>query len=236
MERADGRRPGEIRIVRCERGLLSRADGSAQWTQGGTSCLASVAGPTQAPTSAKEDAERATLEVVFKPRAGLVGSTEKQYEALIRRSCEAVILAALHPRTLIQVVVQVVSDDGGVLACALNAACAALVDAAVPLRTLCAAVSMAQEAGPEGQLLLDPSAAEAAAAAAVGTFAYLPLLHSVSEEVSAAGDSISGGDLQLLTSLTRGRLTSDQLLDMVEAGRQGADRLAAFMQQAARQV
>ena len=35
------------------------------------------------------------------------GALERQYEALIRRACEAVIVAALHPRALIQVVVQV---------------------------------------------------------------------------------------------------------------------------------
>lgn len=231
MDRADGRTAGQIRTLKCERGLLSRADGSAQWTLGGTSCLASVTGPLQNYASSKEDAEKATVEVIFRPRSGMAGTREKQYEALIRRTLEAVIVAALHPRAVIQVVVQVVSDDGGVLACAINAACTALVDAAVPLRTLCSAVSAAQSPGPDGGLLLDPSAAEEGEAAAVGTFAYLPLIGS-----SGGGDGGGGGgEVQLLTSVTRGRLTSDQLLDMVEAGKQGADRLAAFMQQAARQ-
>ncbi|PRW61249.1 exosome complex exonuclease RRP46-like protein [Chlorella sorokiniana] len=227
MERTDGRSAGQIRTVRCERGLLTRADGSAQWTQGGTCCLASVTGPTQCYASSKEDAERATVDVVFRPRSGLAGALERQYEALIRRACEAVIVAALHPRALIQVVLQVVSDDGGVLACALNAACAALLDAAVPLRTLCAAVSAAHTED-EGGLLLDPTAAEEAAAAATGTFAFLPLL--------AGGGDSKGDELQLLSSQTRGRLTTDQLLDMIEAAKQGADRLAAFMQQSARQA
>ena len=281
------------RTLKCERGLLTRADGSAQWTVGGTSCLASVTGPTQSMASSKEDAERATVDVIFKPRTGMAGryqssavqciailrwltgfcatcvavqpascerhfcrlrstnaaclsllicagTRERQFEALIRRTCEAIIVTALHPRALIHVVVQVVSDDGGVLACALNAACAALVDAAVPLRTLFAAVSTAQQApgaDGEGGLLLDPSAAEEAAAGAVGTFAYLPLVGGDSGSGQAGGTSSSGGDggqLQLLTSLTRGRLTSDQLLDMIEGGKQGADRLAAFMQQTAR--
>lgn len=177
------------------------------------------------------------------------GTRERQYEALIRRTCEAIIVAALHPRALIQVVVQVVSDDGSLLACAMNAACAALVDAAVPLRTLFAAVSAAQlaegsgggEGGSGGVLLLDPSAGEEAAAVAVGTFAYLPLVDGSGEAAGNASSSSTGsgsgdrgGQLQLLTSLTRGRLTSDQLLDMVEGGKQGADRLAAFMQHTAR--
>lgn len=126
---------------------------------------------------------------------------------------------------------QVVSDDGGVLACALNAAYAALADAAVPLRMPCAAVSAAQAAGAQGGLLLlDPSAAEEAASASVGTFAYLPLLSNGSKP---AGSSTVGGDVQLLMSSTRGRLNSGQLLDMVEAGRQAATRLLAFTHQAA---
>ncbi len=119
------------------------------------------------------------------------------------------------------------------LACALNAACAALLDAAVPLRTLCAAVSAAQAEG-DGGLLLDPTAAEEATAAATATFAFLPLLAS-SGGGGEDGTGSSDG-LQLLTSQTRGRLSTDQLLDMMEAAKQGADRLAAFMQQSARQA
>ncbi len=52
--------------------LLERADGSASWSQDGTSVLAAVHGPRQA-QARKEDAERATIEVVFKPRNGLAG-------------------------------------------------------------------------------------------------------------------------------------------------------------------
>lgn len=41
------------------------------------------------------------------------GAREKQFEALIRRSLEAVVVAALHPRALIQVVVQVGGQQQG---------------------------------------------------------------------------------------------------------------------------
>ncbi len=46
----------------------------------------------------------------------------------------AVFLAALHPRTLVQVILQVENDNGALLACALNAACAALMDAGIPMK------------------------------------------------------------------------------------------------------
>ena len=42
------------------------------------------------------------------------GVAEKSRERLIRNTCEAVVLGALHPRTSITVVLQVVSDAGSV--------------------------------------------------------------------------------------------------------------------------
>jgi len=61
---------------------------------------------------------------------------ERQYEHTIRKTVEGVLQAAQHPRTVVSITLQVVSDDGALLACALNAACAALVDAAVPMTSI----------------------------------------------------------------------------------------------------
>lgn len=58
---------------------------------------------------------------------------ERQYEQTIRGTVEGVIQAAQNPRTAVSITLQIMSDDGALLACALNAACAALVDAAVPM-------------------------------------------------------------------------------------------------------
>lgn len=51
---------------------MERADGSAKWVQDGTAVLAAVHGPTQA-GARKEDAERAIIQVLFKPRNGIPG-------------------------------------------------------------------------------------------------------------------------------------------------------------------
>lgn len=58
---------------------------------------------------------------------------ERQYEQTVRGTVEGVIQAAQNPRTAVSITLQVMADDGSLLACALNAACAALVDAAVPM-------------------------------------------------------------------------------------------------------
>ena len=45
--RLDGRRPGEVRRVRCSLGVLARADGSAMYEQGNTRVMAAVYGPRE---------------------------------------------------------------------------------------------------------------------------------------------------------------------------------------------
>jgi exosome complex component RRP46 len=55
-----------------ERAVLEATDGSAKWVQEGSAVLAAVHGPTQA-GARREDAERALLQVLFKPRNGTPG-------------------------------------------------------------------------------------------------------------------------------------------------------------------
>ena len=52
--------------------MLVRADGSAKWVQGESSVIAAVYGPRQT-LSHREDAEKATVSVAYKPRSGLAG-------------------------------------------------------------------------------------------------------------------------------------------------------------------
>ncbi|XP_074163010.1 exosome complex component RRP46 isoform X4 [Sminthopsis crassicaudata] len=99
----------------------------------------------------------------------LQGVAEKSRERLIRNTCEAVVLGTLHPRTSITIALQIVSDAGSLLACCLNAACLALVDAGVPMRALFCGVTCALD--PDGALILDPTAKQEKEARAILTFA-----------------------------------------------------------------
>nr|XP_042717001.1 exosome complex component RRP46 [Chrysemys picta bellii] len=81
--------------------------------KGDTSVLAGLYGPAEVKVS-KELYDKATVEVLLKPKVGLPGVFEKNREQLIRKTCEAVILGALHPRTSISIVLQVISDAGAV--------------------------------------------------------------------------------------------------------------------------
>ena len=93
-------------------------------------------------------------------KSGSAGPRERHYETVIRGILRRSIVVAQHPRTCIQVVLQVCREGGSELAAALNAAVAALMDACVPLHTLLAATCIA--ATPEGELLVDPSSQEQA--------------------------------------------------------------------------
>uniref|UniRef100_A0A8C4PIU5 Exosome component 5 n=1 Tax=Equus asinus TaxID=9793 RepID=A0A8C4PIU5_EQUAS len=133
----------------------------------------------------------------------LQGVAEKSREWLIRNTCEAVVLGTLHPRTSITVVLQVISDAGSLLACCLNAACMALVDAGVPMRALFCGVTCALDS--DGTLMLDPTAKQEKEARAVLTFAL---------------DSV---ERKLLMSTTKG-LYSDAELQQCLAAAQAASQ------------
>lgn len=45
--RLDGRRPEELRAIKCKLGIFNKADGSAYFEQGNTKVLATVYGPKE---------------------------------------------------------------------------------------------------------------------------------------------------------------------------------------------
>uniref|UniRef100_A0A453MLF2 Exoribonuclease phosphorolytic domain-containing protein n=1 Tax=Aegilops tauschii subsp. strangulata TaxID=200361 RepID=A0A453MLF2_AEGTS len=117
------------------RNPLERAHGSARWAQGDTVVLAAVYGPRPG-TRKGENPEKASVEVVWKPKTGQIGRQEKEYEMTLKRTLQSICLLTVHPNTTTSVILQVMGDDGSLLPCAINASCAALVFAGVPMKHL----------------------------------------------------------------------------------------------------
>ncbi|OQR97799.1 exosome component Rrp46 [Achlya hypogyna] len=207
--REDGRLVQEIRPLACEQGLLNRADGSSRFNHGTTSVLASVSGPAAAKLRRQEKMHCATLEVVFKPEKGAASARDKEYEMILRQTFEPIILLENFPRAVISVTVQVVEDDGALLAVAINAVNLALLDAGVPMRGIVGAITCTILE--DGQLCLDPSLSEGEAAAAT---------------VTTASCGNSDG---VLTSMTSGVLTEAQYFACSEICRRGIDSVLAFV-------
>ncbi|XP_066494507.1 exosome complex component RRP46 [Tiliqua scincoides] len=201
-----------LRRILCEQGLLSRPDGSASWMQGDTSVLAGVYGPTEVKVS-KEIYDKATLEVLLRTKVGLPGVYERSREQMIKKTCEAVILGTLHPRSSITVVLQVVTDAGSLLSCCLNAACMGLVDAGLPMNSLFCGVTCALDA--DGNITLDPTAKQEKEAQAVLTFA------------------IDSAEKKVLMSSTKGTCSVEQLQQCIAASQQAASTIFQFFRDSA---
>lgn len=167
--RLDGRRPHELRKLSARLGVSSRATGSALLDHGHTKILASVHGPRECASRAREVHDRAVIncEVLMAPFAqanrrkrfrGARDTTE--VSAIIRQTFEAVLFTDVYPRSQIDVMVEILHADGPVRACALNAVALALVDAGIPMRDFV----IACEAGYiDGHVLVDLNDAEASA-------------------------------------------------------------------------
>ncbi|KAG4943634.1 hypothetical protein JHK85_048280 [Glycine max] len=148
-DRPDGRTPNQLRPLAYSCSILHRAHGSASWAQGETKVLAAVYGP-KAGTKKNENPEKASIEVIWKPKTGQIGKMEKEYEMILKRTLESICIRTIYPNTTTSVIVQasfVLSIRNLLLPCAINAACAALVDAGIPLKHL----------ADSGCIILDPT-------------------------------------------------------------------------------
>jgi exosome complex component RRP46 len=106
-----------MRPVQISFGDLERADGSCTLSQGQTKVLCAVYGPVEPRNIKQERMDRAFVEVICRPSQGISGPNDRAIEVFIRDIFEQVIMIALHPRTRISIVLQVVHNDGSVSAC-----------------------------------------------------------------------------------------------------------------------
>lgn len=130
----------ESLIFNAELECLAKPDGSAKFSINDTQQLCAVYGPGEVKI-AKELADRAYLNITYKPRTGQITNQEKVIEYSIKSICDGSILTNLHPRTSINIILQEIqTESNNRLACAINSVCLALLDASVPLKFSFAAV------------------------------------------------------------------------------------------------
>ncbi|KAF0395316.1 ribosomal protein S5 domain 2-like protein [Gigaspora margarita] len=162
------RPPSKIRTISIEPNYVNR-DGSALFKFGDSAVVCSVNGPTEVKLR-DEKVDKATIDVIFKPLVGLPGTKDKTHEYIIRSTVESVIKSNLYPRTLIQIVCQVMMDDGNILATAINATTYALMNAGVEMKDI--AVAVACIVNKDGNILIDPELREIGKAQSYHTFAF----------------------------------------------------------------
>lgn len=158
---------------------LIRADGSATFSSNLFTVLAAVNGPIEVQRR-DELPEEAAIEVNIRPSSGIGGPRERWMESVVASLLRSLLLVHMHPRTLMQVTLQVTKEpslkmkrellDVAVMPVLANAAFLACVDAALPLEvTMAAGVGCLTD---EGQVLLEPSEKELVGCKNVHAMAY----------------------------------------------------------------
>lgn len=190
-ERLDGRSMTQLRGKELRTTQLSQFDGSAWYAQGQTAVMAAVCGPVAA-RGDQDDYRRCTVEVavvrsshvataggaersVVERRKRIQNTSDAELALYVASILQETILLDLFPRCVVQVSVDVLSDDGSLWSVALNAVMCALLDAAIPCRTTFAAsqvlslLSVDPQGRPQIQMKLDPTNTEEQALPAAGT-------------------------------------------------------------------
>ncbi|XP_030855620.1 exosome complex component RRP46 [Strongylocentrotus purpuratus] len=166
----------EIRPIGSLQSCISKPDGSAVFTQGDTSVMAAVYGPGDVkPNKALMD--KATVTVTYKPKIGISGVREKALERMIRNTCETVLLTTLFPRSSVDIIVQEIQDAGALLACSINAACLAMINAGIPMK--CTVAASCCMMGKDEELIMDPTKEQTKDAECVLTSAIDSSAHSL---------------------------------------------------------
>ncbi|KAG8708411.1 Exosome non-catalytic core component [Ceratobasidium sp. 395] len=140
--RADGRKTKELRSITIEHSPHPTADGSATVSHGLTTVNVSVFGPREAKNRAQSMHDKALINVDVaeapfssndRRKRGRGDKRTLEFAASIRATFEPVVQVSLYPRSEIDIFVQVLQQDGGVLQTAINAATLALIDAGIAL-------------------------------------------------------------------------------------------------------
>ncbi|KAE8745143.1 hypothetical protein FOCC_FOCC008209 [Frankliniella occidentalis] len=192
MADMSGQASGEdhkLRPFYCELNVLSRPDGSAIVTQGETAAIAGVYGPIEVKPN-KIHIEKATVEGIYRPKSGLPCVSDRLCETTLQNTFEAAVLTSQYPRTLISISVQEMQDSGGLLACAINAGCLALMNSGLSMKFLVAAVHCM--INKTGEVILDPDNKQLKDSCASLMFAF---------------DNV---DKNIVSSSTHGRFTEAQ--------------------------
>ncbi|RUS17511.1 ribosomal protein S5 domain 2-type protein [Endogone sp. FLAS-F59071] len=254
----------QLRPFSTSQNLLNRCDGSAQFQfviysypllpfnhPDKTAVLVSVTGPAEVRLRA-EHLDRANIEVIVRPLTGLPSTKERVLESILRSTFAKIILAGLHPRTSVQIVAQVMKDDGcvmfgtevsrlgslklllllcgvQVLSAAINASTMALIDAGIPMNAVVGSVTCM--IGEENEILMDPTMEELNHAKSIHTFAF-----DNASRAPAATDDVNGmaeiSDIVVLYSESTGDYTEDEYLESLSLCHQATHKVHAFIRTA----
>ena len=147
--RMDGRKPGDVRPITIETGVVPVADGSCRMIWGTNEVIVAVYGPMEAHPRKIQRQDRAVLDVAY--NMAPFSTTDRIRPGFNRRSreiskvtadaLESVVLLELYPRSKIRIGIEIVSAEAGTRCVGLTAASVALADAGIPMTDLVVSVA-----------------------------------------------------------------------------------------------
>ncbi|XP_017766963.1 PREDICTED: exosome complex component RRP46 [Eufriesea mexicana] len=196
-----------LRAMNCELNHLSMPDGSAMLMQGDTAVVAGIYGPIEAKPQ-KMIYDKASVEVSYTPIKGPAKVDDRMTEMYINETCKAAIIVTFHPATSICINIQELKDSGGMLACSINAACLALINAGVPMKFTIAAVNCMIHEGND-EIILDPDETQLQEAKAEFTYAF----DSVKKDVICCHTTGCFTQTEFLESMDKCKQASQYVFD-----------------------
>ncbi|KAK5648257.1 hypothetical protein RI129_003149 [Pyrocoelia pectoralis] len=142
-----------MRDVNCKLGIFTRPDGSVFISQGETAVVVGIYGPIEVKLH-KMLINKASVETHYCPKSGTPGISDKLCESILHNVCEAALVSTLYPRSSILIIIQEMQNRGGILSCAVNGCCLALLNAGTDMKFLFASSSCGLD--DEGNFHLDP--------------------------------------------------------------------------------
>jgi len=182
--RLDGRKPGQLRSVKLEVGVIPNADGSAYIEQGKNKILAGVYGPREAHPKHLALQDRAVLKCryhmapfsVQERKSPAPSRREVELSKVIRESLEPAIFLEYYPRTMIDLFIEVLQADGGTRCASITAASLALADSGIPMRDLVVACAAGKA---DDTIVLDLMDEEDKLGSADVPVAFMPNLNAI---------------------------------------------------------
>ncbi|KAL6256087.1 hypothetical protein P5V15_013322 [Pogonomyrmex californicus] len=196
-----------LRPMNCEINLLSRSDGSTMFMQGDTAIIAGVNGPLET-RSQKMAYDRVSIEVTYTPLKGPAKIDDRLIETYIKETCESAVLVSFHPNTMVCINLQEMQDSGGLLACAINASCLALINSGLSMKFTVAAVSCMIEKE-TGDIIMDPNSSQLKNAKAEFTYTF----DSINKDIICCHSIGQFSQSEFLASMNKCKQVSQYVFD-----------------------
>lgn len=149
--RVDGRRWNELRNFHCQINTHpSSSDGSSYVEMGNSKVICTINGPMEPLQRSQLSTTQATINVainiatfstVERKKRSRTDRRVQELNTILQRTFEQAIMIKNYPRTLIDITVNVISQDGGLLASCANAITLALIDAGISMYDYISSVS-----------------------------------------------------------------------------------------------